>query len=227
MRYVSLNQQLAKMNNVPAAEHIGRTVAEVIPEIYPLIKPYIQCALAGEPISHLELTKPETAPGSPAQTVILSYQPVRDEMGDVVGVSVAITDATQHKGIEEALRHSEEHCRHLMNLNPQIIWVLNAQGEVIDANPRWKELTGQSVEDAMGNGWLTCLHPDDVNPTVSAIQRSIASRLPIDLMYRIGNKGRWKWMRSRGAPRFDLSGRVEMIYGIVEEIESRLSAVAG
>lgn len=226
MRYVSLNQQLARMNNVPAAEHIGRTVAEVIPDIFPLIEPYIKRALAGEPISHLELTKPLSVAGSPAQTVILSYQPVRDEMGDVVGVSVAITDVTARKGIEEALRNTEDHCRHLMSLNPHILWVLNARGEVIDASPRWHELTGQLMEDALGHGWLRSLHPDDVDPTVLAIERSIASRISIDVMYRIRNKGRWKWMRSRGTPRLDDSGEVEMVYGIVEEIDPRMHALA-
>ena len=226
MRYVSLNQQLARMNNVPVAEHLGRTVAEVIPDMFPLLEPYIKRALAGEPISQIELTRPATAHWSPAQTVSLSYQPVRDEMGDVVGVSVAITDATQRKGIEEALRNTENHYRHLMDLNPHILYVLNAQGEVIDASPRWNELTGQSIEDALGNGWLGCLHPDDVDPTASAIQRSIASRSSIDVRYRIASKGRWKWMRSRGALRFDHSGNVEMIYGIVEEIEPALSILA-
>lgn len=225
MRYVSLNQQLARMNNVAAAEHIGRTVAEVIPEIFPIIEPYIKRALDGEPISQVELTKPSRC-GSPAQTVILSYQPVWDEMGDVVGVSVAITDVTVRKGIEEALRNSENHNRNLMSLNPHVLWVLNAQGEVIDASPRWQEITGQSVEDALGNGWLDSLHPDDVHPTVTAIQRSIASRLSIDVMYRVRDKGRWKWMRSRGAPRLDETGEVEMIYGTVEEIDPRQPALA-
>jgi PAS domain S-box-containing protein len=226
MRYVSLNQQLAKMNNVPAAEHVGRKVCEVIPDLFPMIEPHIMRALAGEPVSHVELSRPATVSSGPAKTVIASYQPVRDEMGDVVGVSVALTDATQRKGIEEALRTTEDHYRHLMNLNPHILYVLNARGEVVDASPRWTELTGQSIADALGNGWLGCLHPDDVAPTVSVIQRSIASRCSIDVTYRIGHNGRWKWMRSRGALRFDHCGDVEMIYGSVEEIEPALSAVA-
>ena len=34
MRYVNLNRQLAEMNNVPAAAHIGRSIQEVIPQSF-------------------------------------------------------------------------------------------------------------------------------------------------------------------------------------------------
>ncbi|HEY2856981.1 MAG TPA: EAL domain-containing protein, partial [Terracidiphilus sp.] len=179
MRYVNLNRQFAQMNNIPAAAHIGRTVAEVIPEAFPLIEPFIRRAMQGEPVLGLEIAKPRTREGEVPQTVVLSYQPVRDEAGDVLGVSGAVMDVTQGRRTEQALRESEDHYRHMIRLSPHVPWVLDNQGEVIEASSRWTELTGQEMDDAMGHGWIRMLHPDDVPRTLSAIRNSLKSGLSI------------------------------------------------
>lgn len=206
------------MNGVPLSAHLGKTVAEVIPRVYPLVEPFIRRALAGEPVSGVEIQKPPDANGN-AQTLMLSYQPVRDEAGEVDGVSVAIMDITRAKRIEEALRESENHYRHMIELSPHVPWVLNPKGEVTDASPRWESITGQKIEDALGNGWLAMLHPDDVAPILEAIQKCLGEKLPIDVEYRVRRTdGEWTWMRSRGAPRFGSSGEVIAVYGVVEEV---------
>ena len=58
MRYVSLNRRLSEINGVPAADHLGRTVAEVVPHVFPIVEPYIRRALQGEPVRGVEVTKP-------------------------------------------------------------------------------------------------------------------------------------------------------------------------
>lgn len=218
-RYVSLNQQLARMNGVPAAEHIGRRVADVIPQVFSLVEGFIRRAMAGESLSGLEVTKPPIE-GRPAQTVMLSYEPVRDEIGEVVGVSVAVTDITERKKTEEALRERELKYRQILSLGPHVTWVLDGKGEVVHASPHWEELTGQPLEQAMGRGWLDALHPEDAPVTEEAIRQVLEFKLPIDLRYRIRRPGaQWKWMRARGSPRVNGTGDVVMIYGVVEEME--------
>jgi PAS domain S-box-containing protein len=220
LRYVSLNQQLARMNNVPAAAHLGRSVSEVIPDLFPLVEPYLHRALKGEAISGIEFVRPPKGSKSDSQTIVASYQPVRDEAGDVLGVSVAITDVTQRKLTEQALKESEDRYRRVMRLSPNVPWILDSRGQVIDASPRWEELTGQPMDKAMGNGWMEALHPDDVQPTIEAIHNSLRNGLPIDIHFRIRQPGHdWKRMRSRGTPRFSTSGETDSIYGVVEEMD--------
>jgi PAS domain S-box-containing protein len=222
LRYVSLNQRLAELNGLPAAEHLGRTVAEVLPAIFPRVEPFIRRALSGEPVSGVEIRKPGAAPGSQDQTLMLSYRPVHGAGGDIVGVSVAVMDISQYKRTEEALRESEDHFRHMIRLSPHVPWVLDARGAVIEASPRWEAITGQPMQEAMGNGWMKFLHPDDVPRTSEAIRQTLASGLPIDIDYRVRQPdGQWKWMRSRGAPRFSSSGKIVRVYGVVEEVEDR------
>jgi len=218
LRYVSINRRLAEMNGVPVAAHLGRTVAEIIPDLFPTVEPFIRRALAGEPVIGVEMDKPATHAGQHDRHGMVSYQPVRDEAGEVLGVSVAIMDVSEHKRIEVALRESEERYRNLVRLSPHVTWVLNTVGEVVEASPRWEVITGQPLEQALGNGWLRVLHPDDVGSTVEAIHISLRTGEAIDVKYRVRQpEGEWKWMRSRGAPRFGPTGKLVCIYGVLEE----------
>ena len=146
LRYVSLNRRLAQMNGVPLAAHLGKSVAEIIPHIFASVEPYIRRALQGEPVFGVEVQKPPAVDGGEAQTLLLSYQPARDEAGEILGVSVAIMDITGSKRTELALRESENHYRHMMQLNPHVPWVLDRNGEVTEASARWESFTGQPLE---------------------------------------------------------------------------------
>lgn len=218
MRYVGLNRRLAEMNGAPVREHLGKTVAEVIPHVWPTIEPFIRRAMQGEAVIGVEAQKPPLEPGGEPQTVLLSYQPARDEAGEVLGVSVAVMDVTAYKRTEDALRESLTHFRHLLELGPHVPWVLNDMGEVIEASSRWEEVTGQPLAEAMGRGWMRMLHPDDVAPTSDAVRMCLCTGEPIDVYYRVkALDGSWLRMRSRGSPRFDGS-KIVGVYGVVEAV---------
>jgi PAS domain S-box-containing protein len=222
MRYVSLNKRLSEINGVPAQEHLGRTVAEVVPHVFPLVEPYIRRALQGEPVRGVEVIKPPREGQPEPQTLLLSYQPARDEAGEVLGACVAIMDVTENRRTAQALRETEDHFRHMMELGPHVPWVLDANGEVIEASPRWQHFTGQTIEEALGNGWLKMLHPDDVQPTKDAIRWLLQTGLPIDIEYRVRKPGeKWIRMRSRGAPRFGPGGKIIYVYGVVEVLDDQ------
>ncbi len=228
MRYVSLNRKLAEINGAPVRAHLGKTVAEVIPHVWPIVEPFIRRAMEGEPVLGVEAQKPPREPGGEGQTVLLSYQPARDEAGEVLGVSVAVMDVTGHKRTEEALRESLDHFRHLLELGPHVPWVLNDKGEVIEASSRWEEVTGQPLAEAVGHGWTSMLHPDDLGPTNEAIRVCLGTGEPIDVLYRVrGLDGEWLLMRSRGSPRFDASGKIIGVYGVVEAVAQVESEVPG
>jgi PAS domain S-box-containing protein len=216
LRYVSMNKRLAQLNGVPASAHLGRTVAEMIPNFFPRIEPLLRRALQGEPMSGVEMQR--TLSDGSEVSVVASCQPARDEAGEVLGVSVAVMDVTETKRTEKALLAAEDHYRHMVQLSPHVPWVLNNQGEVTDASfSRWEEFTGQPPEEAVGNGWQRMLDPDDLEPTREAIRRTLETGEPIDIRYRIRHPGQdWVWMRSRGSPRFAPSGEIVSIYGVVE-----------
>ena len=218
MRYVSINRRLADMNGASVNDHLGKTVAELIPQIFPVIEPYIRRALQGEPITGAEVQTMPNGSAEPQTVLLASYHPARDEAGEILGVSVAVMDITEPKRTEEALRESIGHFHHLLELGPHVLWVLNDKGEVIEASSRWEEFTGQPLANAMGHGWLKMLHPDDVAMADESLRICLTAGVPIDVYYRIQKpNGGWRGMRARGAPRFGATGQIVGVYGVLEE----------
>jgi PAS domain S-box-containing protein len=220
--YVSLNRRLAEMDGVPMAEYLGKTVKEVIPETFPIFEPYLLRALHGESIPEVEVCVPARKTGEADRTALLSYQPAFDEAGEVIGVSLAAVDISRRKKAEEALRESEDHLRQMVELNPEILWVLDGKGNNLDVSSRWTEITGLSKERTRNMGWLEALHPEDVEPTTIALREGMRTGNPIDVEYRVKTvAGEWLWMRARGSPRCGPSGEILRWYGSLEDIHER------
>ena len=95
-----------------------------------------------------------------------------------MGVSVALSDITSLKKSEAARRESEEHFRNLMELIPQIPWVVDPQGRALDVSQRWLDLTGMTDDQWRGFGWLDALHPDDRQPTLDEIRQASRTGTP-------------------------------------------------
>lgn len=221
LRFVSINQQLADINGFSIEEHRGRLVSEMVPAIYPQIESPLRCALAGESVTNLEVTRPARQ-AEDEEGFLVSYLPAFDELGEVVGVSVAVVDITDRKRAETALHESEDHYRHMVELNPQIPWVLDAEGMATMISPRWQQITGLGDEGARGRGFMNAVHQEDQSRVEQAITDSLRTGDPIDVDCRIRmSNGEWRWMRSRGAPRRDAVGKIIRWYGSTDDIDDQ------
>ena len=105
LRFVRLNDSLAELNATPVDDHIGKTLAEVIPDIAPSIEPLYRRVLAtGEPLTHEEsIGDPALASGD-RRHWISSYYPVRAESGEITGVGAVIMEVTAQRRADQRLR---------------------------------------------------------------------------------------------------------------------------
>lgn len=168
LRYVNLNQRLAQFNNRPIQEHLGRKVSEVVPaSLYTKFEPYLLRALNGESFSNVEASGLHV-PGQPVRTLLLSYEPVRDEAGEILGVCVSVADATEHKRAADELRCSEARLRAIFDAAPVgIILVESSTGIVLKTNPRAEELVGFRFTPGMmwsPDGWQAFRASGEVLP---------------------------------------------------------------
>jgi PAS domain S-box-containing protein len=210
------------MDGNSVVAYMGKTVQEMLPKQFPFFEPYLRRALKGEAILEMEISTPSPKAGEADRTTLLSYQPAFDEAKEVIGVSVSVVDITGRKRAEEALRESEEHLRNMVEHNPDIPWVMDAEGNNLDVSSRWTKLTGLSKENTRNLGWLDALHPEDVQPTLKALRAGMHTEMPIDVEYRVKSvDGGWRWVRSRGSPCVESAGKVIRWYGSVEDIQER------
>jgi PAS domain-containing protein len=57
LRYVRVNEALARINDRAAEDHVGRTLAEVVPQLAHVLEPIVRRVLErGEPVVALEMT---------------------------------------------------------------------------------------------------------------------------------------------------------------------------
>jgi PAS domain S-box-containing protein len=86
-------------------------------------------------------------------------------------------------------------------------------------------LTGQTPEEYAGFGWLAPIHPED-RDTVSAIwSRSLQTRQPYDVEYRLrAQGGEYRWYHVRGVPIVAADGSVREWIGVCIDIHERKAA---
>jgi PAS domain S-box-containing protein len=146
LRYVNLNRQLAEMGGRSVEEYLGRTAQEMVPDLYAKFEPYINRALQGEAIAGFEINRPATG-ASDARTYLVSYQPARDEAGEVVGVSVAALDFTARKQAEEQLQRYE---RVVEGLEEMIV-VIDREYRYVLANRSFLDYRATTREKLLGS----------------------------------------------------------------------------
>jgi PAS domain S-box-containing protein len=122
----------------------------------------------------------------------------------------------------EALRESEDHYRHTVEINPQVSWTATPDGRLDHVAQRWRDWTGTA---GLGTTWGDALHPDDLSPTTEAWLRSVTTGAPYDVEHRIRMRdGSFRWVHSRAEPRRDAEGRIVKWYGTTEDITERKAA---
>jgi PAS domain S-box-containing protein len=222
LRYVSLNRRLAEMNGLSVEEHLGRSVKELFPQWFPLYEPYYVRALQGEAIAGVELIRPSAEAGGEDWVLLASYQPAWDEADEVIGISVSALDITENKRAEERLRTRAGLQVSMAEINPEVPWVMDAEGNDLQVSSRWVQTTPLGKDKTRNLRWLEALHAEDLERIVKTMKEALSTGKPIDIEYRIeGVDGEWRWMRSTGSPRYGASGEITRWYGSVEDIHDR------
>ncbi|PWT84866.1 MAG: hypothetical protein C5B57_04050 [Blastocatellia bacterium] len=103
-RFQRVNDELAAINGLPASAHLGRTVAEVVPAIWPKLEPVYRRVLAGEPALNVEISGETLAHVGVERHWVASYYPVRNPNHEIVGLGIFVSEVTERKKAEIALR---------------------------------------------------------------------------------------------------------------------------
>jgi two-component system, chemotaxis family, CheB/CheR fusion protein len=144
--------------------------------------------------------------------------------GTLRGFAKVLRDNSKRKASEDALRDSEERFRAVADLVPDLLWRADSAGERTWGNSRWMEYTGQSPEEAMGDGWADTIHAEDRDDAIARYRDSIATLNPLWQEYRIRNAGgEYRWFLTEAVPVIDGDDSTRW-YGSSNDINDQRSA---
>lgn len=127
-------------------------------------------------------------------------------------------DITRRQEASLALRASEERCRVLAGAISAIVWTALADGSVVDI-PEWRDITGQTIDEVRGTGWLAAVHEDDRGAVTKSWRAAIDSVMPFSKEFRVSTRnGGSQWLKCRSAPVFNTDGSVREWVGVITDL---------
>ncbi len=223
LRFVRLNQGLAEINGISIADHLGRTIREIVPDLADTVEPMFRQVLAtGEPLLNLEINGETAAQPGIQRTWLESWFPLKDANGEIIGINAVVQEITQRKQAEQELQRSEAAFRTISNAAPALVWACDAAGNNIYMNDRWCEYTGQTLAEAAEYGWAAMMHPEDMERILPYWERcqQTGELYEGEVRYR-RRDGEYRWHAFRALPRRNLQGQIEAWYGLSFDTHDR------
>ncbi|MGA3144968.1 MAG: PAS domain S-box protein [Verrucomicrobiota bacterium] len=147
------------------------------------------------------------------------------QAGDKKVIQCNIRDITERKKAEDAVRESERRFQTLADISPAGIFQTDAQGQTTYVNPRWCQISGLSATDALGDGWLRAVHPEDRGKLVQGWQAATQMQSISKADYRfVHPDGTISWVLGQAVPEKDHTGRIVGYVGAVTDITERKQA---
>ncbi|MDQ2835259.1 MAG: PAS domain-containing protein [Acidobacteriota bacterium] len=204
--------------------HFGAFKKILVPEYLPIIQNCAQAAVeTGQRI--VQEFQVKAADGtllwleSRGQAVFRDGKPTH-----IRGLTI---DIGKRKKNEEALVASEARYRVLADLNPQAIWMGDANGEVTYANQKFLDYLGLPIESISSLGWLNAFAPEDQARVLDQWTHSVATGEEYNVEARLlrARDGDPRWWSVRAQPVRNPAGTILHWLGVAIDIhDSRLLA---
>lgn len=151
---------------------------------------------------------------APYETIIdFLYQPLRDAQGQVEGIFIQGHEVTEQHRAQQVLQAFSDSI-------PAIAWVAAPDGGLERFNAQWQDYTGQSAQLALGHGWVSAVHPDDLPKARAAWEAARGGNQAWQAEYRLRRQdGVYRWFLARVVPQLDESGRLLRWFGTTTDID--------
>ncbi len=162
----------------------------------------------------------------------VAVDPILDMNGNFSGAVHIVSDITERKRAEEALKESETRNRIIAEMISDYAYIFHVtpEGELKGewVTESFIKIFGYTIEeiDARG-GWQSIVYPDDLEIARSHAQKVVSGEADICEMRFITSGGEIRWLRDYAKPVFDARDkRVVRIYGASQDITERKNAEA-
>jgi PAS domain S-box-containing protein len=184
LRYIKVNKWLAEINGVPTEEHAGKTIREIVPALGEQIEDLKRKIVAsGEAVRNIEFSGESAACPGERRTLIESWIPIKDSLGEVTALYVIAEDITERKKAEEALKQNEQTFLELIERAPFGIYVVNSQFRIAHMNKGSQDGAFRNVRPVLGRDFSEAMQILWSEPTASEILSHFRHTLETDEPY--------------------------------------------
>lgn len=108
-----------------------------------------------------------------------------------------------------------------------MVWRANPFAQCDYFNERWLTFTGRTMQDEIGDGWATGVHPDDRERCLATFLGAFKQRERFEMEYRLRRyDGEYRWVLDTGGPYYDASGQFGGYVGSCVDVTDRVEARA-
>jgi PAS domain S-box-containing protein len=206
-RFLARNGAFSKFIGYTEEELLGKTVQSVThPEDWPMFSKRLSLALT-DGASFQGVQKRCLHKNGQVLCGECSASLIRDLDGKPQYFVAEVLDITERKRTEEALRESEKRFRLVADTAPVLIWMSDTDKLCTFFNKGWLEFTGRPLEQELGEGWASGVHPDDLERCLGIYSGAFDARVNFEMEYRLRRfDGKYRWIVDYGVPRFESDG---------------------
>ncbi|MBS1857599.1 MAG: PAS domain S-box protein [Acidobacteria bacterium] len=218
LRYVRVNERLAQMNGRPAAEHTGKRLDEVAPELATHIEGACRRVFeTAEAVGEFEVRAATPALSGASRDWLISLHPLRQPDGELLGATLVLSDITERKQFLERLSRQERLLRLTIDGMPGLVSYLDREFRYQFNNRGYEEwyrrpvgeITGRPIEEMVGPAVFARIRP--------YLERAFAGE-QVTLEHRATFAGREREVRATYVPERGPDGAVRGVIAVVQDI---------
>ena len=124
--------------------------------------------------------------------------------------------------MDQSVNNNEEYKDYyetICSMSPVGLFRTDENGLIVYVNERYEKLTGKTLEELKGTGWIDTIHTSDSEKVVSEWQRCIDEHKKFVLEYRVEHKNkRVVWILGQATP---INGTSKGYVGTITNINKR------